>query len=193
MLELASRANGQFRRSTSPPDRPFLNRRAQHGYGHWSRQRRTADGLEESRTREGLKIRFGEICQSRSWHPWNDRSGHLKVRRDRRGRHPVNMPFWGRRSTPGSRHWHSQTTNRYRSRRRWGLLFDSNTSFLPQKQREAWSGLVRSRHVLETQPSGNFVQRRESLAALEGENRTDRFRLDSGFREPEFDLFSPWI
>ena len=168
MPELASRANGQFRRSTSPPNRPIINRRGLHGYGRWQRQRGSANGLEEPRAREDLKVGFGEICQGQSWHPGNHRSGHLKLRRDRRGRDPVNLLFWGSRSSSGSGHWHSQATDRDRGRWCWSLWFGSSTSFLLQERRKAWSGRVRSRYVLKIQPSGNFVQGRESLAALEG-------------------------
>ena len=144
-------------------------------------------------TRECLKIGFSEVSHSRSWHPGNDRSCHLKLGRDRRRWNPENVLFWGRGRSSGSRAWHPQTTNCDRGRRCRSLRLGGSASFLLQERREARSGLVRSRQVLETQSGRDFVQGRKTLATFEGNNRSVRFRLGGGFWEPEIDLFGPRV
>ena len=157
MLELAPCANGRFRRGTAPPERFVLDRHVRHGNGPRRCQRGAAGRLEDLRAREGLEIGLREIDRCRSWHPGNDRSSYLKLGGNRRRWNPVNLLLWGRRNTSRPRSWHSQTTDRDRGRGCWGLWFGGGTSLLLQEGREARSGLVRSRQVLETQPSGDFV------------------------------------
>jgi len=193
VLELGPRAKGQLRRGTSPSER-LLNWRSRHWYVRLRHQRATANGSEEVRTREGLKIRFGEISWGRRSHPGNDRSGHLEPRCNWRRRGTVNLLLWRRGRAPGSRPWQSETTDRDRGRlRRSFWLGSSSSSCLPQERRKTWAGLVCSRQILETHPSGNFVQGRKAPTSLEGNDRAALFRLCSRFREPKFDLFGPRV
>lgn len=121
MLELAPRANRQFRRSTSSPDRAILSARRRQSYGHLRCQRGGASWPAELRAREGVKIGLGKIDRGQSWHPRNDRGSDLKLGCDWGRRDLVNLLFWERQNAPGPRCWHSQTTDRDRSGCWWGF------------------------------------------------------------------------
>ena len=193
VLELAPCTKGQFCWGASSPERPLLNRGGRDRYGGCGYRRAATGRVEELRAGEGLEIRLSEIKRGKRWHPGNDRSGHLELRRHRGRRDPVNLLFRGRRCTPGSRPWQAQTTDSDQWRRCWNLWFSSSSSFLLQERRKAGRGLVCPRRVLETQPSGDFVQGRETPTALEGGNRAALLRDIGRFWEPEIDLFGPWV
>jgi len=194
MPELISWEKRQFCRGASPSDHSLINsRRGRNKRGQRRRQRVTPNRLEELVAGEGLEIGLGEISRHRSWHPGNNRSGHLKPGRNRGRWDLVNLLFRGRGRTSGSRPWHSQTTDRDSGRRCLSLWFSGISLFPLEERWKASGGLLQSSHVLETQPSSDFVQRRGSPAALEFKSGTVLFRGHSGFGESKIHLFGPWV